>query len=107
MASNFSSDPDQPFGFPAAEPPASADGAGANNGGGAVGASESSAAVMKFRSCRWRRPPEDGSECCTHRDVMPIAGTAGFKPEAWCPDCEYFKLRRSPRKREPREEQHW
>ncbi len=107
MASNFSSDPDQPFGFPAAEPPASADGAGANNGGGAVDASESSAAVMKFRSCRWRRPPEDGSECCTHRDVMPIAGTAGFKPEAWCPDCEYFKLRRSPRKREPREEHHW
>ena len=105
MASNFSSDPDQPFGFPAAEPPASAD-AGANNGG-AVGASESSAAVMKFRSCRWRRPPEDGSECCTHRDVMPIAGTAGFKPEAWCPDCDYFKLRRSPRKREPREEHHW
>jgi len=36
LASNFSSDPDQPFGFPAAEPPANADGAGANNGGGAV-----------------------------------------------------------------------
>ncbi len=107
MASNFSSDPDQPFGFPAAEPSASGDAAGANNGGGAVDASESSAAVMKFRSCRWRRPPEDGSECCTHRDVMPMAGTAGFKPEAWCPDCEHFKLRRSPRKREPREEHHW
>jgi len=72
-----------------------------------VDASEASAAVMKFRSCRWRRPPEDGSECCTHRDVMPIAGTSGFKPEAWCPDCEYFKLRRSPRKREPRDDHHW
>lgn len=106
MASNFSSDPDQPFPFPAADQPATAD-----NGGAAsatpVDASESSAAVMKFRSCRWRRPPDEGSECCTHRDVMPIAGTAGFKPEAWCPDCEYFKLRRSPRKREPREEHHW
>jgi hypothetical protein len=69
-------------------------------------ASGVSAAVMKFRSCRWRRPPEEGSECCTHRDVMPIAGTSGFKPESWCPECAYFKLRRSPRKREQREE-HW
>jgi hypothetical protein len=34
---------------------------------------------------------------------MPIAGTSGFKPESWCPDCEYFKLRRSPRKRDPQE----
>lgn len=41
-----------------------------------------------------------------HRDVLPIAGSAGFKPESWCPECEYFKLRRSPRKREPRED-HW
>ena len=100
MASNFSSDPDQPFALPQQEPAAPVETA-------AVDASEASAAVMKFRSCRWRRPPEDGSECCTHRDVMPIAGTAGFKPEAWCPDCEYFKLRRSPRKREPREDYHW
>jgi hypothetical protein len=106
LASNFSSDPDQPFQFPAADQPATAD-----NGGAAsavpIDASEASAAVMKFRSCRWRRPPEEGSECCTHRDVMPIAGTAGFKPEAWCPDCEYFKLRRSPRKRDPRDDHHW
>jgi len=68
-------------------------------------ASGVSAAVMKFRSCRWRRPPDEGSECCTHRDVMPIAGTSGFKPESWCPECAYFKLRRSPRKRE--REEHW
>jgi hypothetical protein len=107
LASNFSSDPNQPLGFPAAEQPAGADGNSPSDGGGAVDASGSSAAVMKFRSCRWRRPPEDGAECCTHRDVMPIAGTAGFKPEAWCPDCEYFKLRRSPRKRDPREDHHW
>lgn len=23
-----------------------------------------------------------------------------FNPEAWCPDCEFFKLRRTPKKRE-------
>jgi hypothetical protein len=62
-------------------------------------ASQQSAAVMKFKSCRWRRPPEDGPECCGHRDVLPIAGV-NFNPEAWCPDCEFFKLRRTPKKRE-------
>ena len=59
-----------------------------------------SAAVIKFRSCRWRRPPEDGPECCGHRDVLPIAGTS-FNPDAWCPDCQFFKLRRTPKKRDP------
>jgi hypothetical protein len=59
-----------------------------------------SAAVMKFKSCRWRRPPEDGPECCGHRDVLPIAGV-NFNPEAWCPDCTLFKLRRTPKKRDP------
>jgi hypothetical protein len=59
-----------------------------------------SAAVIKFKSCRWRRPPEDGAECCGHRDVLPIAGTS-FNPEAWCPDCSLFKLRRTPKKRDP------
>lgn len=58
-----------------------------------------SEAVVKFRSCRWRRPPDEGTECCGHRDVLPIAGTASFDPEAWCPDCQYFKLRRTPKKR--------
>jgi hypothetical protein len=61
---------------------------------------DASAAVMKFKSCRWRRPPEDGPECCGHRDVLPIAGTS-FNPEAWCPDCTFFKLRRTPKKRSP------
>ena len=59
-----------------------------------------SAAVIKFRSCRWRRPPEDGTECCGHRDVLPMAGTSSFDAEAWCPDCTYFKLRRTPKKRD-------
>jgi hypothetical protein len=61
-----------------------------------------SVAVMRFKSCRWRRPPEDGPECCGHRDVLPIAGTS-FNPEAWCPDCQFFKLRRTPKKRDPSE----
>jgi hypothetical protein len=60
-------------------------------------------AVTKFKSCRWRRPPEDGPECCGHRDVLPIAGTSGFDPEAWCPDCAFYKLRRTPKKRSPDE----
>jgi hypothetical protein len=62
--------------------------------------SASTAAVMKFKSCRWRRPPEDGPECCGHRDVLPIAGI-NFNPDAWCPDCTLFKLRRTPKKRSP------
>ncbi len=67
-----------------------------------VEGASASAAVVKFKSCRWRRPPEDGPECCGHRDVLPIAGTS-FNPEAWCPDCAFFKLRRTPKKRDPNE----
>jgi hypothetical protein len=62
-----------------------------------------SEAVAKFKSCRWRRPPEDGPECCGHRDVLPMAGTTGFDPQAWCPDCSFYKLRRTPKKRSPEE----
>jgi len=58
-------------------------------------------AVAKFKSCRWRRPPEDGPECCGHRDVLPIAGSTGFDPQAWCPECTLYKLRRTPKKRSP------
>ncbi len=25
-----------------------------------------------------------------------MTGTDGFNPEAWCPDCAFFKLRRAP-----------
>jgi hypothetical protein len=59
----------------------------------------SSPAVEKFRSCRWRAAPEDG-EFCTHRDVLPFAGKEGFKPDSWCPECSFYKLRRTPKKRE-------
>jgi hypothetical protein len=58
-----------------------------------------SPAVEKFKSCRWRATPEDG-EFCTHRDVLPFAGKEGFVAESWCPDCAFYKLRRTPKKRE-------
>ena len=58
-------------------------------------------AVQRFQSCRWRHQPENGSalDYCTHRDVQPMTGTAGFDPQAWCPDCAFYKVRRTPHKR--------
>jgi hypothetical protein len=56
-------------------------------------------AVMKFKSCRWRAAPEDG-EFCTHRDVLPFAGKNDFKADSWCPECAFYKLRRTPKKRD-------
>lgn len=59
-----------------------------------------SAAVQRFESCRWRQAAEEGVPAhCTHRDVSPIAGTHGFDPDAWCADCGFYKVRRTPRKR--------
>jgi hypothetical protein len=59
-----------------------------------------SPAEERFHACRWHKPAENGTpEHCTHRDVLPMAGTSGFVPESWCPDCAYFKAKRSPRKR--------
>ena len=58
-----------------------------------------SPAVEKFKSCRWRCTPEDG-EFCTHRDVLPFAGKEGFVADSWGPDCAFYKLRRTPKKRE-------
>ncbi len=61
-----------------------------------------SAAFVRFRSCRWMQPAENGSqEFCTHREVKPYAGTTGFDADAWCPECQYYKLRRAPKKRSP------
>ena len=61
----------------------------------------SSAAVVRFQSCRWRKAAEDGvPDHCTHRDVLPFAGKEGFVAESWCPDCAFYKLRRTPKKRE-------
>jgi hypothetical protein len=60
-----------------------------------------SAALERFRSCRWRKAGEDGAQaCCGHRDVLPLTGANGFDAEAWCPECAYYKLRRTPKKRE-------
>ena len=63
-----------------------------------------SASLVRFRSCRWMQPAENGNtEFCTHREVKPYAGTAGFDADAWCPECQYYKLRRAPKKRNPDE----
>ena len=60
-----------------------------------------SAAFVRFRSCRWMQPAENGNtEFCTHREVKPYAGTQGFDADAWCPECQYYKLRRAPKKRD-------
>ncbi len=60
-----------------------------------------SPAHQRFQSCRWRNKAEDGApECCGHRDVLPMTGPNGFDPEAWCPECGFYKLRRTPKKRE-------
>jgi hypothetical protein len=98
LASNFS---DEPAAGPVDEvtPVAPVDAAPASAPVPAL-----SPAVERFRSCRWRKPPEDGAECCTHRDVLPMAGTSSFNPDAWCPECEHFKAKRAPRKRQEREE---
>ena len=41
---------------------------------------------------------------CTHRDVLPMAGTTGFAPDSWCTDCAYYKAKRVPRKREEQQD---
>lgn len=57
------------------------------------------AAGERFEACRWRAAPDaDEAAYCTHRDVLPYAGTTGFNPRAWCPDCAFFKARRAARK---------
>ena len=64
-----------------------------------------SASLARFNSCRWQQPAESGNAAfCTHREVKPYAGTAGFDSDAWCPDCQYYKLRRAPKKRSPSDE---
>jgi hypothetical protein len=85
-------------GEPGAEPQAEAQAAPAGETA-APAETPVSAAVEKFKSCRWRATPEDG-EFCTHRDVLPFAGKDGFVAESWCPDCAFYKLRRTPKKRE-------
>ena len=64
-----------------------------------AGPADQAPAVQRFRTCRWHKPAEAGiSAHCTHRDVLPMAGTAGFTAEAWCLECAFYKVRRTPRK---------
>ena len=94
LESNFSNGPINP---PAEDP----------SGGGQAPeqpATPQSAGAVRFNSCRWQQPAEEGNAAfCTHREVKPYAGTTGFDPEAWCVECQYYKLRRAPKKRNPDE----
>jgi hypothetical protein len=100
LAFNFNDDPETLTVEPAA-PSASSQKPSEPPAQPAPTGSETSAAFVRFRSCRWHQPPENGSaEFCTHREVKPYAGTTGFDADAWCPDCQYYKLRRAPRKRQ-------
>ncbi|HCR00514.1 MAG TPA: hypothetical protein DIU48_13905 [Acidobacteria bacterium] len=60
-------------------------------------ACEPNSAEARFKTCRWHA--EDGEwNYCSNRDVLPYAGKGGFNAEAWCPDCAFYKLRRTPKK---------
>ena len=96
MASNFNNGP---LGPPSDNPPV--DTPTATEG---TQAPPQSTGFVRFTSCRWQQPAEDGREpFCTHREVKPYAGTSGFDADAWCVDCQYYKLRRAPKKRNPDE----
>ena len=96
--SDFNNDP---FGPPPGDAATAAETPAAPADAAAPAEAPLSPAVARFKSCRWQQPPEGGSgEFCTHREVKPYAGTTGFDPEAWCGDCQYYKLRRAPKKRE-------
>ena len=71
----------------------------------AAGDAPLSAGFTRFGSCRWQQPKEEGTAAfCTHREVKPYAGTTAFDADAWCPECQYYKLRRAPKKRTPADE---
>ena len=93
MASNFNNDPLVPPGeAPRDDTPA------------ATPVAPQSTGFVRFTSCRWQQPAEDGNAAfCTHREVKPYAGTTAFDADAWCVDCQHYKLRRVPKKRNPDE----
>ena len=100
MASNFSNDAPPLSGDPQAATPSTQ--TEADTTPPATSDNPQSAALVRFRSCRWMQPAENGNaEFCTHREVKPYAGTSSFDADAWCPDCQYYKLRRVPKKRSP------
>ena len=112
MAFNFNNDPFNPVppGGDSRTPlsaasPSTPDAPAAATPGPVTSDNPQSAAFVRFGSCRWQQPAEDGNAAfCTHREVKPYAGTTGFDADAWCPECQYYKLRRAPKKREPRDE---
>ena len=110
MAYNFNDEGSRPgeptFGAPgAAAPETRQPPSGAPDEARASADAPQSPAFVRFHSCRWQQPAENGNAAfCTHREVKPYAGTAGFDPDAWCGDCQYFKLRRAPKKRNPADE---
>jgi len=91
--------PASPAASPGPSPVEPSAGTDAPAAAAAADAALAAPAVMKFKSCRWRCAPEDG-EFCTHRDVLPFAGKNDFKADSWCPECAFYKLRRTPKKRE-------
>lgn len=97
MEFNFNNGP----GSPAAEPDATSPATTPESPVAAPApAAVESPAFARFKSCRWQQPAEDGNQAfCTHREVKPYAGTTGFDADAWCGDCQYYKLRRAPKKR--------
>ena len=98
MAYNFNNDtpPLSP------DPQAPAPSADAEGTAPATADNPQSAALVRFRSCRWMQPAENGNaEFCMHREVKPYAGSSSIDADAWCPDCKYYKLRRTPKKRSP------
>ena len=103
MAFNFNDDPLGPPGD--GPPPAPASPSSSTAAPGPSGyAKPQSNGFVRFTSCRWQQPAEDGKEAfCTHREVKPYAGTTSFDADAWCVDCQYYKLRRAPKKRDPDE----
>ena len=101
MASNFNNDPMGPRGEDTPGDDSPSDTPAATEG---APSPSQSTGFVRFTSCRWQQPAEDGNAAfCTHREVKPYAGTTGFDPDAWCKDCEYYKLRRAPKKRNPDE----
>jgi len=57
--------------------------------------------TRKFKSCRYYETQDNGGTAyCSNRDVLPYAGINGFKPEAWCEDCSFYKVRRTVKKPE-------
>lgn len=61
---------------------------------------QDAAAVARFRSCRWHAGLDGTAEYCSHAEVQPYAGRNGFNAESWCPECAFYKARRSARRRD-------